>query len=86
MPDCWFSSLAKYRDIFGKAGTRDGLRKYRIFGIAILDVLVVLAFAYLFSLWNKLPFITNALGLFVVGIIVHRLFCVRTAVDRMLFP
>lgn len=83
---CWFPSLAKYNGIFGKAGSREGARKYRIFGIAIMDTIVVLAFAYFFSLWNGYPFITNALGLFVLGIIVHRAFCVRTAVDRFLFP
>jgi hypothetical protein len=83
---CPFPFLAKYKDIFGAAGTNTGLRKYRIFGIALLDVSVVLLFAYLLSLLDGYPFITNALGLFVLGIIVHRLFCVRTAVDKMLFP
>lgn len=83
---CWFPALAKYNRIFGDAGSREGMRKYRIFGIAIWDTIIVLAFAYLFSLWNRLPFITNALGLFVLGIIAHRMFCVRTAVDRILFP
>lgn len=83
---CWFPALAKYKDIFGKAGSREGMRRYRIFGIAIWDTIIVLAFAYLFSLWNGYPFITNALGLFVLGIIAHRAFCARTAVDRFLFP
>lgn len=86
MATCYFPQLAKYRNIFGEPGSHQGLRKYRVFGIAILDVSVVLLFAYLLSLLDGLPFITNALGLFVLGIIVHRIFCVRTAVDRILFP
>lgn len=85
-PTCYFPQLAKYRNMFGEPGTKSGLRKYRIFGIAILDVSVVLLFALLLSWIDGLPFITNALGLFVLGIIIHRMFCVRTAVDRFLFP
>jgi hypothetical protein len=86
MSSCPFPGLAKYKDIFGKPGSTAGLRKYRIFGIALLDVIVVLMFAYLFSIFNGYPFITNALGLFILGIIAHRMFCVRTAVDKILFP
>ena len=83
---CWFPALAKYRNMFGEPGKTTGLRQYRIFGIVIMDTLMVLAFAYLLSLWNGYPFLTNALGMFVLGIIAHRIFCVRTAVDRFLFP
>lgn len=83
---CPFPFLAKYKNIFGEPGKNNGMRKYRIFGIAIFDTLVVLIFAYIFSFINKYPFWMNAIGLLALGIIVHRMFCVRTAVDKILFP
>jgi len=78
--------LAKYKNLFGEPGSRTGMRKYRIFNVSIFDVVVVLVFAYIFSLLNGYSFALNALVLFILGIIVHRLFCVRTTVDKILFP
>ena len=86
MVSCPFPSLLKYNHIFGEPGLRTGMRKYRIFDIAIFDTLVVLLAAYLFSIINHLPFITNALFLLVLGIFIHRILCVRTTIDKFLFP
>jgi hypothetical protein len=83
---CPFPGLAKYKNLLGEAGTRKGLRQYRILEISILDVSVVLIFAYIFSLLDGYPFWMNAAVLFILGIIVHRSFCVRTTVDKFLFP
>lgn len=77
--------LAKYKNLFGEPGTNVGMRKYRIFGIAVFDTLIVLFCAFLLSIIDGYPFWINAIGLFLLGIIVHRLFCVRTAVDKILF-
>lgn len=83
--------LCQYKNLFGEPGT--GSHSIRIFNIAIIDVLstILLAFAihqiilerwlgiYTVSIWI-------VLGLcFLVGIIAHRLFCVRTTVDKLLF-
>ena len=42
--------LCKYKDVLGKP--KQGLHKYRIFNIAIVDVLLTIAGAYLFYLFN----------------------------------
>lgn len=77
--------LCKYKDIFGKPN--EGWRKkYRIFDISIGDVIVVIIFGYIISLLTKYPFIWTLFYLFILGIIFHRLFCVRTRVDKWLFP
>ncbi len=77
-------SLCKYKDIIGKPNT--GIHSYRIFNIAYIDVLVTLLGAYVISLYVSYTFTTVAIVVFIVGIIAHRLFCVRTTVDKTLFP
>ena len=73
----------QYKDYFGKPGK--GIHSYRIADIAIVDVgftiLVAWLLSYLFD-WN---FIWCLFGLFILGILMHRLFCVRTKIDTILF-
>lgn len=76
--------LCKYSELFGKPN--EGLRQYRVFGIAILDTVVVLIFGVLISYLFGWSIYTVLVVLFISGIIVHRLFCVRSGVDKLLFP
>ena len=76
--------MCKYKDLFGKLGK--GIHSYRIYNIAYLDVLVTIVVAYILSIALRTPFLYTLLVFFVIGIIVHRLFCVRTTVDKLLFP
>jgi len=81
-----FLSLCKYKDILGKVG--QGIHSYRIFNIAIVDVLFTVLGAYIIYLFvPKYPysFFYILSGLFLLGIILHRLFCVRTTIDKLLF-
>ena len=59
-----------------------GVHAYRIFNVAILDVVGTLVIAYLIS---KKHFVKTSILLFALGILLHRLFCVRTTVDKLLF-
>ena len=77
--------FCQYKDLFGTPGLETGFRKYRIFGIAILDVTVTLVCAILFAWFFHLPYPQTIIAIFILGVFVHRLFCVRTAVDKMLF-
>jgi hypothetical protein len=77
--------FCKYKDLFGPAGSSTGIRKYRIFGIVILDVLVTLIFAVWIAWYFHFPYIQTIVVIFILGVLMHRLFCVRTAVDKMLF-
>lgn len=83
--------LCKYKNAFGIPGK--GIHQWRMGkgfigknGIAIVDVLVVLAFAYIISYITMRPFWLVCLILFSLGIILHRLFCVRSTIDILLFP
>lgn len=76
--------FCKYRDIFGKVG--EGVHSYRIFNIAIVDVVFTILAAYIIHLFNpKYGFIFVLVVLFITGIILHHLFCVRTTVDKLIF-
>jgi hypothetical protein len=78
------SGLCKYKSVFGEPGK--GPHSYRIFNIAIVDVLFTILFAWLISLvFNTTTFIYNLIILFLLGIIMHRMFCVRTTIDKLIF-
>jgi fatty acid desaturase len=76
--------LCKYKNLFGKPS--EGLRKYRIFDIAIYDTVIVIILGFLISYFTGYNLWITLAVLFISGIIAHRLFCVRTGVDKLLFP
>jgi hypothetical protein len=77
--------LCKYNKLFGESGLRTGFRKYRVFGIALFDVSVTIVCALLFAWFFRLPYVPTVIAIFILGVFVHRLFCVKTAVDKMIF-
>ena len=77
-------SLCKYKDALGKPGK--GIHSYRFMGVAIADVIMTIIGALLLSFLIKKPFLLVLICLFILGIILHRLFCVRTTIDKLLFP
>ena len=77
-------NLCDYKDIFGNP--YEGLHSYRVFDIAIIDVLLVLITVYLYTSYTGQSFFECLIVAFVIGIILHRIFCVRTYIDRLLFP
>jgi hypothetical protein len=76
-------SLCKYKDYFGESGK--GVHSYRIFNIAMVDVVMTLIGALIISYLSGIKFIWTALGLFILGILLHRIFCVRTTIDKAIF-
>jgi hypothetical protein len=76
-------NLCKYKDIFGKPN--QGAHSYRIFNIAIVDVLLTILAAYLLSILTGYKFVYTLIFMFILGIISHRIFCVRTTIDKLLF-
>lgn len=72
------------KDIFGEVGK--GIHSYRILDIAIADVLMTIVGAFLIKLLApKFMFVYILASLFLLGIILHRAFNVRTTVDKWLF-
>ena len=75
--------LCKYKNILGVPG--QGPHSYRIFNIAIVDVILTLILAYIISYNYNISFVKSSIILFILGILLHRLFCVRTTIDKVLF-
>ena len=77
--------LCEYKDLFGKPN--EGIHKLRdpIFGVGVWDVIITILGGVLISYFTKYSLVIVLICLFIVGIIVHRLFCVRSAIDKFLF-
>ena len=76
-------NLCKYKNILGVPG--QGPHSYRIFNIAIVDVILTIIVAYIISYIYNISFMKTSIILFILGILLHRLFCVRTTIDKLLF-
>lgn len=65
-----------------------GIHSYRIFNLAYIDIITTLIGAYLIKkiFFKKTNYFIVLLGLFILGIILHRFFKVRTTIDKILFP
>ena len=80
------STVKKSDDVIGK------LRSYKVFQIAVFDVVATIVGAFL--LWKglihftelKLSFFFVTCVMFLLGILAHRIFGIRTTVDKFLFP
>jgi len=77
-------SLCKYKNLLGIPNK--GIHSYRFMGVAIADVIMTIIGAILISFFLKKPLVYTCVTLFILGIILHRLFCVRTTIDKLLFP
>lgn len=76
--------LCKYKNILGEPGK--GIHSYRLFGVAIADVTMTIIAAALISYFLKYSFVTTLIILFILGIVLHKIFCVKTTIDKLLFP
>ena len=77
--------FCKYKDVLGKP--KEGVHKYRIMNIAIVDVLATILLAKTIQYYivpDKNIWLILILC-FILGIILHRIFCVKTTIDRLLF-
>lgn len=76
-------NLCKYSNIFGEPNK--GIHKYRLFNIAIVDVLGTVFISYILHKITKIKLYIINIVLFSLGIVLHRIFCVNTTIDRLLF-
>ncbi len=75
-----------YRNLLGKPS--EGIHSYRIMNIAVVDVILTFILAKILHdnlPWLDYTYMVYLVGLFVLGIVLHRIFCVRTTIDKLLF-
>lgn len=77
-------NLCQYKNILGKVG--EGVHAVRFMGVAIVDVLLTILGSYMLTLIFHWNFWITLIIVFILGIILHRVFCVRTTIDKLLFP
>jgi uncharacterized membrane protein len=77
-------SLCPYKNILGEP--KKGVHSYRFMGLAIMDVIFTIIGAFIISYTTGYSFYLVLAILFLTGIVLHRLFCVRTTIDKILFP
>lgn len=74
----------EYKDILGQVNK--GIHSYRVCNIAIMDVIFTFIGAFIIHLFiPKYNYFIILFVLFVLGIILHRIFCVKTTIDKLLF-
>ena len=76
--------LCKYKDALGLPGK--GIHSFQIGGIAVADVVMTIIGALIISFIFNVKFVYTLIFLFLLGIFLHRIFCVRTTIDKLLFP
>lgn len=75
--------LCQYKNILGEPGK--GVHSFRIFNFAIFDIVSTILLAYVIHKVFKIELITSLVICFLSGIILHRIFCVETTLDKILF-
>jgi len=70
--------LCKYSNIFGKP--KEGIHSIRIYDIAIIDVILTIIFSFIISYYYKINFYLVLTVLFIIGEILHLIFCVNTTI------
>jgi uncharacterized membrane protein YcaP (DUF421 family) len=73
----------KYSEIFGKPNT--GFHSFRIFDIAMNDLLGTIVISGLISYSFNFNFLLVLIILLLIAIILHRLFCVDTTINKLIF-
>ena len=74
--------LCKYKDIFGVPGK--GIHSTRFMGVAAFDYFGTILLSILFSYFTKIPLVISTIFMFLLGVLLHWLFCVPTAATRFL--
>lgn len=76
--------LCQYRDILGKINK--GVHSYRIFDIAIIDVIMTFILAKFINMFiPKYNYFIILILLFILAIFLHYIFCVKTTINKLLF-
>jgi len=75
-------NLCQFKDALGKPG--EGIRKYRIFDISVVDFVLAIVLGLLFAKIFKIKKINGVLISFLLGIISHKIFCVDTTINKVI--
>ena len=76
--------FCEYKEIFGKPN--EGAHSLRVLNIAIIDVILTFIVSYvIYKLYPVYSYWKTTVFMFILGIILHRLFCVNTTINKLIF-
>ncbi len=75
--------FCQYKDRLGVPG--QGVHTH-FFGVAVFDIVATLVLTELVIYVFHTPRVITLFSIILTGIVLHRIFCVRTTLDRCLFP
>ena len=73
----------KYKDIFGIPN--QGVHKYRLFNIAIVDLIFTIILALIITKIFHYNFKYVIIFLIILSVFIHKLFCVNTTLTKLIF-
>ena len=75
-------SLCAYKNVFGVP--RSGIHSWRFLDTAMVDYLGTIGLAMIFTRVTKVPLVLSTILMFVLGIVLHWVFCVETNAVKFL--
>ena len=76
--------FCKHADVFGHPG--EGVHSTRIGGYALYDIIGTFLLAFLTTYFFRVNIFVSVLAWFIVGEILHYMFCVKTAFLKGFLP
>lgn len=74
--------LCKYKNIFGVPG--QGFHSMRLLDVAMFDYVGTILLAVIVSKFTKIPLVLSTILMFVLGLVLHWVFCVPTSALKFL--
>ena len=71
-----FCPFGKFKDMFGVPGK--GVHKYNMMGTSIVDYVLTLILAFVWTYFTGFPLVLSTILWFLVGMLMHILFGVKT--------
>ena len=75
-------SLCDFKNIFGEPGK--GVHSIRFMGAALVDYALTILLAMIITKFTKIPLVLSTILCFVIGILLHAIFCVPTQTTKFL--
>lgn len=77
--------LCKYKDLFGKPNEDSHSYRIPIINLASIDVILTIIGGYAISYYFEYSFWIVLVILVIMSIIIHRIFCVNTTLNKVIF-
>ncbi len=78
-----YCPFKQFSEIFGRPN--EGVHSYRFLNLAMVDVIGTIVIAIMIAKIFNLNIWLTVIIAFIIGIILHRLFCVNTTINKLIF-